>query len=313
MKAAADRANNTVIEAATRDTSTAASADDVGTPETSGAAASVLASFDELQQQPSGSHWFSDSFLGKAWRGYNSSLESNPVRTKASTSFIGFVLGDIMAQKIGGVSFVDPVRCLRLGTYGLAVDGPFGHLWYKILDRTVEPKNPQGLKAVLVKTAADQLIWAPIMTCVFFAVLKTLEGHPELIMSTIEDKLVKTIVANYILWPAAHFINFRFVPSEQRIAYNNVVSVAWNAYLSTLSHNAALDTTALLGVLDQASALLDGWVPDEVTDGLAGLGTALGGGKALEGMRFDIPKSIDLRPTRTLLDWLPLMGEEKGI
>lgn len=42
-----------------------------------------------------------------------------------------------------GVSFVDPVRCLRLGTYGLAVDGPFGHLWYKILDRTVEPKNPQ--------------------------------------------------------------------------------------------------------------------------------------------------------------------------
>lgn len=40
-----------------------------------------------------------------------------------------------------------------------------------------------------------------------------------------QDKLVKTIVANYILWPAAHFINFRFVPSEQRIAYNNVVSV----------------------------------------------------------------------------------------
>ncbi len=30
-------------------------------------------------------------------------------------------------------------------------------------------------------------------------------------------------------------------------------------------------------------------------------------------MRFDIPKSIDLRPTRTLLDWLPLMGEEKGL
>ena len=42
-----------------------------------------------------------------------------------------------------GQSFIDPVRCLRLGTYGLAVDGPFGHLWYKILDRTVEPENPQ--------------------------------------------------------------------------------------------------------------------------------------------------------------------------
>ena len=42
-----------------------------------------------------------------------------------------------------GVSILDPVRCLRLGTYGLAVDGPFGHLWYKILDRTVCPDNPQ--------------------------------------------------------------------------------------------------------------------------------------------------------------------------
>ena len=48
------------------------------------------------------------------------------------------------------------------------------------------PKDPASLKAVLAKTAADQLVWAPVMTCVFFAVLKTLEGHPEMIMSTIE-------------------------------------------------------------------------------------------------------------------------------
>jgi Mpv17 / PMP22 family len=34
---------------------------------------------------------------------------------------------------------------------------------------------------------------------------------------TVQDKLVKTIIANYILWPGAHFINFRFVPSEHRI------------------------------------------------------------------------------------------------
>jgi Mpv17 / PMP22 family len=33
----------------------------------------------------------------------------------------------------------------------------------------------------------------------------------------VQDKLVKTIIANYILWPGAHFINFRFVPSEHRI------------------------------------------------------------------------------------------------
>lgn len=41
-----------------------------------------------------------------------------------------------------------------------------------------------------------------------------------------QEKLVKTVVANYILWPVAHFINFRFVPSQHRILYNNLVAVS---------------------------------------------------------------------------------------
>jgi protein Mpv17 len=243
---------------------------------------------------------------GKWWAAYTTALKTNPVRTKAMTSFVGFVLGDVMAQRIAGVTVLDPLRCLRLGCYGLFVDGPFGHLWYKVLDKRVEPENPNGLKAVLLKTAADQLFWAPIMTCVFFVVLKSLEGHPELIWPTIQDKLVKTIVANYILWPGAHFINFRFVPSEHRILYNNVVSVAWNAYLSTLSHDAVLDTSQLLGLLDNAEDLLNSWIPQELVDAFASH-------DGLKGLQFDIPRTIDLKPTRTLLDFLPLLSEEKGI
>lgn len=33
----------------------------------------------------------------------------------------------------------------------------------------------------------------------------------------------------------------------------------------------------------------------------------------LQGLQFDIPRTIDLKPTRTLLDFLPLVSEEKGI
>lgn len=77
-------------------------------------------------------------------------------------------------------------RCLRLGGYGLTVDGPIGHMWYKLLDKFVYPNDPQCMPAVLLKTAADQLLWAPVMTCVYFAFLRTAEGHPELIMSTIQ-------------------------------------------------------------------------------------------------------------------------------
>lgn len=127
--------------------------------------------------------------IGSLWSSYTRNVETNPTITKACTSFFGFVVGDILAQRITGTSF-DVLRCLRLGTYGFVLDGPLGHQWYRLLDAFVWPKDPQSNKAVLAKTAADQLIWAPIMTCVFFAVLKTLEGHPELVMQTIQVRLV---------------------------------------------------------------------------------------------------------------------------
>ena len=59
-------------------------------------------------------------------------------------------------------------RCSRLSLYGLLLDGPVGHAWYKLLDRYVYPENPTCNKAVLLKTALDQLVWGPFMTLVFF-------------------------------------------------------------------------------------------------------------------------------------------------
>ena len=92
-------------------------------------------------------------------------------------------------QKMSGTLPDQPdnaCRSLRLGSYGLTIDGPIGHAWYKFLDKHVYPNDPQCTAAVLIKTAADQIAWAPIMTCVYFAFLRTLEGHPELIVSTIQ-------------------------------------------------------------------------------------------------------------------------------
>lgn len=77
-------------------------------------------------------------------------------------------------------------RCLRLALYGLCLDGPLGHAWYRLLDRAVLPEAPTSTPAVLAKTAADQLVWGPAMCCLFFAFLKTLEGHPELALPTIQ-------------------------------------------------------------------------------------------------------------------------------
>lgn len=49
---------------------------------------------------------------------------------------------------------------------------------------------------------------------VYFAVITSWEGHPELIMTTLSNKFVPTLAANYVIWPIAHLVNFRFVPLE---------------------------------------------------------------------------------------------------
>lgn len=42
---------------------------------------------------------------------------------------------------------------------------------------------------------------------------------------TLQAKVVPTLLANYAVWPLAHALNFYYVPTEQRILYNNVVAV----------------------------------------------------------------------------------------
>lgn len=66
-------------------------------------------------------------------------------------------------------------------------------------------------------------------------VVLAVQGHPEAALSTIQSELVPTIVANYAVWPLAHIINFRFVPSQQRILYINFIQV----WLSTDSDPSA--------------------------------------------------------------------------
>ena len=45
-------------------------------------------------------------------------------------SCVGFVLGDLLAQHLGHEAGLDALRALRLGLYGLALDGPLGSVWY---------------------------------------------------------------------------------------------------------------------------------------------------------------------------------------
>lgn len=54
------------------------------------------------------------------------------------------------------------------------------------------------------------------------------------------------------VWPAAHIINFKFVPSSQRILYINTIQVGYNAFLSTMTNKKVEDEVPVLAEVAKA-------------------------------------------------------------
>ncbi|KAL0022613.1 hypothetical protein WJX77_010031 [Trebouxia sp. C0004] len=188
----------------------------------------------------------------------------DPVQ-KAVNSGMGFIVGDILAQRLTGEAF-DAVRSLELGLYGTLLDGPIKHMFNKTVGRAVGT----GARAKLAKTVADNAIWMPVSTCLFFAVLKLAQGQPEEIVSSCQDKMLSMAVANHVLWPLAKFVNANLVPKQHQPVANKVVQVVWSAWLSTLGHAPSVmdlaDTVNVHHLADTASNLVDKFVPVSFQD-----------------------------------------------
>ena len=59
-----------------------------------------------------------------------------------------------------------------------------------MFNKTVDRAVGTGTRAKLAKAVADNAIWMPVSTCLFFAVLKLAQGQPEEIVSSCQ--VVKT-------------------------------------------------------------------------------------------------------------------------
>jgi hypothetical protein len=93
------------------------------------------------------------------------------------------------------------------------------HYWFGFLDRTF-PGN--AFKTVMAKMAMDQTFSAPAGLAVYFSAISLMEGQDlDYIKSKFQNDYWKSLQANYILWPAAHIVNFRLIPSQYRIVYVN--------------------------------------------------------------------------------------------
>ena len=67
----------------------------------------------------------------------------------------------------------DPMRTLRLGSFGFFVHGTTGHYFYGFLDSKLPGTKPT---TVATKVLIDQTMWNPIFGLMFFGYLNVCEG-----------------------------------------------------------------------------------------------------------------------------------------
>eukprot|EP00276_Gloeochaete_wittrockiana_P000987 CAMPEP_0184673498 /NCGR_PEP_ID=MMETSP0308-20130426/86704_1 /TAXON_ID=38269 /ORGANISM="Gloeochaete witrockiana, Strain SAG 46.84" /LENGTH=220 /DNA_ID=CAMNT_0027120995 /DNA_START=135 /DNA_END=797 /DNA_ORIENTATION=+ len=165
---------------------------------------------------------------------YMTQLKIRPLITRATTNFFISGIGDFMSQKIEFDTWQSPKRTVIMMTVGGTYIGPALFYWYGFLNRLI-PGATLGRAAA--KVAVDQLGFVPFFVTGIFTYMGILQGkQPNEIKEHIIGTLPKAIKASWKVWPLATFVNFRFVPPQLQVLYNNCIAVGWNAYFSAIAH-----------------------------------------------------------------------------
>mmetsp|Transcript_34682 Transcript_34682/g.103593 ORF Transcript_34682/g.103593 Transcript_34682/m.103593 type:complete len:275 (-) Transcript_34682:204-1028(-) len=175
--------------------------------------------------------------FASAWKKYNELLDEKPLLMKAFTSFLGFAIGDILAQIFIQKQDFDWYRLFRLASFGFLVHGTSSHWFYGMLDSAIPGK---GAQPVFTKVFIDQVLWNPIFGIMFFSYVACLEWKGlQYVIDKTRNELLTQVTGSWKVWPLAHAINFRFIPSSQRVLYINSIQIGYNCFLSLISNRDA--------------------------------------------------------------------------
>ncbi len=69
-----------------------------------------------------------------------------------------------------------------------------------MFNKTVDRAVGTGTRAKLARAVADNAIWMPVSTCLFFAVLKLAQGQPEEIVSSCQVSKKMRYEIYFYIW-----------------------------------------------------------------------------------------------------------------
>ncbi|RLN93225.1 hypothetical protein BBJ28_00009152 [Nothophytophthora sp. Chile5] len=178
----------------------------------------------------------SKGFVRRSWESYATLLETHPLSTKIVTGGVIAGVGDVSCQlfiEADDNGEFDVKRAAIFTFLGGVLISPVLHVWYGFVGKLVPGVSS---RAIVKRLALDQLVFAPTFLCVFFSSLLTLEGHLDQLPEKLRADWWPATKANWAVWVPAQIVNFRFVPGSLQVLFANVVGLAWNAYLSYISH-----------------------------------------------------------------------------
>jgi len=182
------------------------------------------------------------------WAAYESSLETNPVLTKACISGLVYMLGDLSAQTYEGKGLddLDRARTLRSGVAGFVGHGPLSHLWYLFCDDVFSGFDipsigimSSEINETLLKVLVDQTLWSAFWNSIYYLLLGVMKlEDPRITIATIRDTWFTLLKTGWKLWPFAHLLTYGVIPLEHRLLWVDFVEIVWVTILSFIGNTA---------------------------------------------------------------------------
>lgn len=174
-------------------------------------------------------------------KNYTTLLKTKPILTRSLSAFTISLTGDFICQyiesKIDKMNFTETFnlkRSLNLAIFSSTFVTPAMHFWYQYLARTFPGTS---FKVVLKKFVFDRLIFPPPLVLSFFVSQTLMNGGSwEDVKIRVRKNYINVMKMNLLIWPAAIFVNFRFVPLDFQVLYSNIVGFFWSIYLSYEIH-----------------------------------------------------------------------------
>lgn len=135
-------------------------------------------------------------------------------------------IGDIIAQKYDNNS-LDLKRSAKMAVLGGFSNGLCLTYWYRFIDKAFYRQK----HVIIKKIVADQFIYSPLSILFFLGVTSKQLGSFDEYRKRCDNNFSDIWKADCSVWPAANYINFKYVPLYRQPVFSSMIDVGWNSYI----------------------------------------------------------------------------------